>query len=239
MQALDLDFPLLSDWNAEATHGFGVAFEHNGMRDVSRRSAFLVDVDGVVRGAWAYEPSELPDLDELIAAARALVVVRRIAFTRGHGNRHPAAAEPRAAARRLDHRPAIGLAVVAVALVFALQHDCVHLGLVRLLQARARRRRRLLGRRRPDCSPCSALRAERSDDPEEIATHRPPGGVRRREVFAPAGLLVLLMGIAMVINGHWSASGRPGSIIGLVGYAITFLTGIARPLAAGEDASDS
>jgi len=46
MQALDLDFPLLSDWNAEATHGFGVAYEHNGMRDVSRRSAFLVDVDG-------------------------------------------------------------------------------------------------------------------------------------------------------------------------------------------------
>ncbi|MGH3054028.1 MAG: redoxin domain-containing protein, partial [Gaiellaceae bacterium] len=49
MQALDLDFPLLSDWNAEATHGFGVAHEHNGMRDVSRRSAFLVDADGVVR----------------------------------------------------------------------------------------------------------------------------------------------------------------------------------------------
>jgi glutaredoxin-dependent peroxiredoxin len=72
MQALDLDFPLLSDWNAEATHGFGVAYEHNGMRDVSRRSAFLVDTDGVVRGAWAYEPSELPDLDELLAAARVL-----------------------------------------------------------------------------------------------------------------------------------------------------------------------
>jgi peroxiredoxin len=72
MQALDLDFPLLSDWNAEATHGFGVAFEHNGRRDVSRRSAFLLDGDGVVRGAWAYETSELPDLDELVAAARAL-----------------------------------------------------------------------------------------------------------------------------------------------------------------------
>jgi peroxiredoxin len=42
------------------------------MRDVSARSAFLVGVDGVVRGAWAYEPSELPDLDELIEAARAL-----------------------------------------------------------------------------------------------------------------------------------------------------------------------
>ncbi len=71
-QALDLDFPLLSDWNAEATHGFGVAHEHNGMRDVSARSAFLVGVDGVVRGAWAYEPSELPDIDVLIAAASDL-----------------------------------------------------------------------------------------------------------------------------------------------------------------------
>jgi peroxiredoxin len=72
MQALDLDFPLLSDWNAEATQGFAVAFEHNGMRNVSRRSAFLLDGDGLVRGAWAYETSELPDLDVLIAAARAL-----------------------------------------------------------------------------------------------------------------------------------------------------------------------
>ena len=72
MQALDLDFPLLSDWNAEATLGFDVAFEHNGMRDVSAGRAFLFGVDGVVRGAWAYEPSELPDLDMLIDAARAL-----------------------------------------------------------------------------------------------------------------------------------------------------------------------
>jgi peroxiredoxin len=72
MQALDLDFPLLSDWNGEATRGFDVAIEHNGMRDVSRRSAFLVDVDGTVRGAWAYALDELPDIDELIAASRAL-----------------------------------------------------------------------------------------------------------------------------------------------------------------------
>jgi peroxiredoxin len=72
MQALDLDFPLLSDWNADATNGFGVAMEHNGMRNVSRRSAFLLDDGGIVRGAWAYANDELPDLDELIAAARAL-----------------------------------------------------------------------------------------------------------------------------------------------------------------------
>ena len=70
MQALDLDFPLLSDWNAEATLGFGVAIEHRGMRDVSQRSAFLLDADGVVRGAWVYTNGALPDVDELIAAAR-------------------------------------------------------------------------------------------------------------------------------------------------------------------------
>ena len=72
MQALDLDVPLLSDWNAEATHGFGVAIEHNGMRDVSARTAFLLDGDGVVRGAWGYELAELPDFDELLAAAKDL-----------------------------------------------------------------------------------------------------------------------------------------------------------------------
>jgi glutaredoxin-dependent peroxiredoxin len=71
-QALDLDIPLLSDWNAEAVHGFGIAIEHRGMRDVAERSAFLVDRDGIIRGAWRYETGQLPDFDELLAAARAL-----------------------------------------------------------------------------------------------------------------------------------------------------------------------
>ena len=72
MQALDLDFPLLSDWNAEATRGFGVGIEYRGMRDVSARTAFLIEQGGTVRGAWSYGNSELPDLDVLLAAARAL-----------------------------------------------------------------------------------------------------------------------------------------------------------------------
>ena len=53
-------------------YGFGVAFEYNGMRDVSRRTAFLLDDEGIVRGAWAYANDELPDLDVLIAAARSI-----------------------------------------------------------------------------------------------------------------------------------------------------------------------
>jgi glutaredoxin-dependent peroxiredoxin len=71
-QALDLDFPLLSDWNAEAVHAFGVAQEHRGMRDVAERTAFLIDTGGTVRGAWRYGTSEVPDMDELLHAAQAL-----------------------------------------------------------------------------------------------------------------------------------------------------------------------
>jgi len=72
MQALDLDIPLLSDWNGEATKGFGVAFDYRGMKDVSRRSAFLIDKEGVIHGAWPYEAAEVPDFDVLLAAAQAL-----------------------------------------------------------------------------------------------------------------------------------------------------------------------
>ena len=71
-QVLDLEFPLLSDWNGEATEGFGVSHEYRGLRGVSRRSAFLVDRDGVIRGAWEYGSTEVPDVEELLAAARAL-----------------------------------------------------------------------------------------------------------------------------------------------------------------------
>jgi peroxiredoxin len=71
-QALDLNFGLLSDWNAEAVHALGIAHSHRGMNDVAERSAFLVDAEGVIRGAWRYETSEVPDVDELVNAARAL-----------------------------------------------------------------------------------------------------------------------------------------------------------------------
>jgi peroxiredoxin len=70
-QTLDLNFPLLSDWNADAVRGFGVAHEFRGFADIAERSAFLVDQDGTVRGAWQYETSEVPDFDVLLAAAQA------------------------------------------------------------------------------------------------------------------------------------------------------------------------
>jgi peroxiredoxin len=71
-QTLDLNFLLLSDWNAEAAHAFDIAFEFRGLRDVARRSAFLIGPDATVRGAWKYKTDEAPDFDELLRAARAL-----------------------------------------------------------------------------------------------------------------------------------------------------------------------
>jgi len=72
MQALDLNFALLSDWNAEAVRGFGISHEHRGLQDVAERTAFLVDQAGTVRGAWRYGTAEVPDFDELLSAVRAL-----------------------------------------------------------------------------------------------------------------------------------------------------------------------
>ena len=71
-QALDLEVPLLSDWNGEAVAAFGVGHDYRGMEGVAERSAFLVDGEGIIRGAWQYEPGQVPDFDELLAAARSL-----------------------------------------------------------------------------------------------------------------------------------------------------------------------
>src|SRR5579864_7084241 len=68
-QALDLNFPLLSDWNGDAVRAFGIAHRFREYEDVAERTAFLVDPDGTVRGAWRYGTSELPELDVLLAAA--------------------------------------------------------------------------------------------------------------------------------------------------------------------------
>jgi len=40
------------------------------MHEVSRRAAFLVDEGGTVSAAWAYAGSEVPDVDEILSAAR-------------------------------------------------------------------------------------------------------------------------------------------------------------------------
>src|SRR5947209_14290700 len=81
------------------------------------------------------------------------------------------------------------------------------------------------------------LRAERSTDPKEMATLARQAAFAGERLFAPAGGLVLLAGIAMMLNTNWGW-GTFWVDVGLVGYAITMVTGMAvlSPLARRIDA---
>ena len=76
------------------------------------------------------------------------------------------------------------------------------------------------------------LRAEGTKDPREIVTVAQQAAFVGEKLFAPGGLIVLLMGIGMVLHQHlgW---GHFWIIAGLIGYASTFATGIGvlAPLA--------
>jgi uncharacterized membrane protein len=76
------------------------------------------------------------------------------------------------------------------------------------------------------------LRAERAEDPNEMATLARQAAFAGEKLFAPGGLIVLAMGIAMMINTNWGW-GKFWVVAGLVGYALTFVTGIGvlSPLA--------
>jgi uncharacterized membrane protein len=76
------------------------------------------------------------------------------------------------------------------------------------------------------------LVAERRRDAAEIATIARQAAFVGERVFAPAGLIVFAMGIAMMLNTNWGW-GEFWIVAGLVGYASTFVTGtvVLTPLA--------
>lgn len=157
-----------------------------------------------------------------------LVIVGPIAFTSA-GVETPAAA-PAPVERRRSSAPltvGIGLVVVAVGLLFVFNgadaphwfalFKWIHVS-VAVFWVGGGLVLTVLG-----------LKAEVSDDPNEIATLARWAAWVGEKLFAPAGLVVLAMGIAMLIHGngslvHW---GKFWVIVGLVGYASTFVTGIA------------
>lgn len=71
-----------------------------------------------------------------------------------------------------------------------------------------------------------ALLAERTDDPNQLVTVAHQAAFAGERIFAPAGLIVFLMGIAMMINTNFGW-GKFWVVLGLIGYAVTFITGIA------------
>jgi uncharacterized membrane protein len=70
-----------------------------------------------------------------------------------------------------------------------------------------------------------AIIAERSRDPEQLAAISRQAALAGEKIFAPAGFVVLAMGIAMMLNTDWGW-GTFWVDAGLVGYAATFLTGV-------------
>ena len=67
-------FPILSDFNREATRAWDVMYEdYWGLHGVAKRSAFVVDRDGVVRYAWVSEDDAVqPDFDAIRGILAAL-----------------------------------------------------------------------------------------------------------------------------------------------------------------------
>ena len=71
-----LNFPLLSDFNKEVSILYGSLYETFGfgMRGVSKRSAFLIDEDGIVRYAEVLENAGLqPNFAEIQVKLRELI----------------------------------------------------------------------------------------------------------------------------------------------------------------------
>ena len=62
------NFPLLSDFNKEVSQAYGAIYDSwiLNMKGVSKRSAFVVDKDGVIRYAEVLESAgDIPDFDKI------------------------------------------------------------------------------------------------------------------------------------------------------------------------------
>jgi uncharacterized membrane protein len=83
-----------------------------------------------------------------------------------------------------------------------------------------------------------AIRGQRAYKPEDIVTVAKQAAFMGEKVFAPVGLITFLMGIAMMINTNWGW-GHFWIVAGLIGYASTFIVGVAilSPMAKKIDES--
>ncbi|UCC72850.1 MAG: redoxin domain-containing protein [Gemmatimonadota bacterium] len=64
---LDLPFPLLSDFNKDTARAYGALYDElGGLKGIAKRSAFVIDKDGIVRYCWVSEDAGvLPPFDEI------------------------------------------------------------------------------------------------------------------------------------------------------------------------------
>ena len=73
-QETGVPFPILSDFNKDASSAFGVLYpEYYGLHGVSKRSAFVVDREGRIAYSWVSDDSSvLPPFDEVRQAVARL-----------------------------------------------------------------------------------------------------------------------------------------------------------------------
>ena len=75
-QEQNLSYPLLSDFNKEVSTAYGSLYESfsYGMKGVSKRSAFVVDKNGILRYAEVLENAgEIPDFHAIQHTLKSLV----------------------------------------------------------------------------------------------------------------------------------------------------------------------
>jgi glutaredoxin-dependent peroxiredoxin len=73
-EANDIEFPLLSDWDKTVIKAYDVVHDDFlGMKEVAKRSVFVIDTDGIVVYAWVSEdPGKLPPFEEVKMAVSKL-----------------------------------------------------------------------------------------------------------------------------------------------------------------------
>lgn len=73
-EANDIEFPLLSDWDKTVIKAYDVVHdEFVGMKEVAKRSVFVIDTDGTIVYAWVSEdPGKLPPFEEVKTAVSKL-----------------------------------------------------------------------------------------------------------------------------------------------------------------------
>lgn len=76
--------------------------------------------------------------------------------------------------------------------------------------------------------------ADRTDDEEAMKSTLDHNNRLSTVYFVPSSLLVLVFGIALVVESEAWSFGQLWIVLGLVGYALTFLTGIAVIKPRGE-----
>lgn len=68
--AVGISFPLISDFNGEVSKAYDVSYDEIlGLKGVSKRSAFVIDLDGtIVYSSASDDPKVVPSFDEIKAA---------------------------------------------------------------------------------------------------------------------------------------------------------------------------